>query len=129
MGAHQKSSASFSGFTYYDMTASGGGEDTLLAVLQNEGPVSIALNANTWHQYSGGIMGAGSCEGGGINHAVLAVGYGTASGQNYFIIRNSWGTGWGEDGYIRLAFGEGACAIETCFSTVPTGVAPAPPAP
>merc|ERR1712150_110369 len=50
-------------------------------------------------------------------------------GKGYYIIRNSWGTGWGEDGYVRLAFGESACSIEYCFSAVPTGIAPPPPSP
>ena len=62
-------------------------------------------------------------------HAVLIVGYGVENGQGYYIIRNSWGSRWGESGYIRMAYGEGACAVTTCFSVLPLGVEPAPPAP
>lgn len=89
--SHPKSAAKFSGFTYLDTTKSGGGESVLLAALQNEQPISIVVNANTWHQYSGGIMPASSCQSGGINHAVLAVGYGVEGGKKYYVIRNSWG--------------------------------------
>lgn len=43
----------------------------------------------------------GEC-GKNINHAVVVVGYGTENGMDYWLVRNSWGTGWGEDGYIKI---------------------------
>lgn len=49
-----------------------------------------------------------------LDHAVMAVGYGSENGLDYFIIRNSWSTSWGEDGYIRLAAdrdGPGVCGV------------------
>lgn len=48
------------------------------------------------------------------NHAVMAVGFGVdEQGQDYYLVRNSWGTGWGEEGYIKVAVvpGEGICGI------------------
>jgi len=63
-------------------------------------PVSVTVNAGQLQFASNGVV-TGSCSG-QINHAVIAVGYGT-DGLDYFKIRNSWGTSWGESGYIRLA--------------------------
>jgi len=72
----------------------------LQAALQN-GPVSIAVEADqsAWQSYRSGIMDKESC-GVNLDHGVLAVGY--DSGAGYWIVKNSWGTVWGEAGYIRL---------------------------
>jgi C1A family cysteine protease len=65
-----------------------------------QSPVSVTVNAGQLQFAANGVV-TGSCSG-QINHAVIAVGYGT-DGLDYFKIRNSWGTSWGEQGYVRLA--------------------------
>merc|ERR1712232_1337529 len=63
-------------------------------------PVSVTVNAGQLQLYGNGVV-TGNCQG-QINHAVIAVGYGS-DGLDYFKIRNSWGSSWGEEGYVRLA--------------------------
>lgn len=65
-------------------------------------PVSIGVDASAWSSYGGSVF-TGSC-GTSINHAVLGVGYGTSGGVDYWKIKNSWATSWGESGYIRLQY-------------------------
>jgi len=76
-------------------------------------PVSVTVNAGQMQFASNGVV-TGQCRG-QINHAVIAVGYGT-DGLDYFKIRNSWGSNWGEAGYIRLAQNGGsegtACLLQ-----------------
>ena len=75
--------------------------------LLNEGPLSIAVAAEPWMGYEGGILSnnASNPTTWEIDHAVQLVGYGhdPALDMNYWIVKNSWGTQWGEDGFIRLA--------------------------
>jgi aminopeptidase C len=57
-----------------------------------------------------------------LNHGVTAVGYGTDNGENYYIVKNSWGASWGQKGYIWMAKtgdGAGECGIQSCAS-IPT---------
>lgn len=80
-----------------------------------QGPVSVSVAAynDVWKNYKSGIITEG-CEG-KLDHAVVAVGWGNMFGIDYWILRNSWGTSWGENGYIRVAdFGEngpGLCGV------------------
>jgi len=77
-------------------------------------PVSIAIEADqgSFQGYSGGILNSADC-GTQLDHGVLIVGFGTEGDQAYWIVKNSWGAGWGESGYIRIAdvAGEGICGI------------------
>lgn len=65
-------------------------------------PVSVAIDAGgmAFQTYKSGVF-TGTC-GTSLNHGVLAAGYGTQDGKNYWRVKNSWGTGWGENGYILL---------------------------
>ena len=68
------------------------------------GPIAVSVAAgDPFVYYGGGILDSYDDCGWEINHAVTAEGYGVADdGTGYWLIRNSWGTGWGESGYIRL---------------------------
>lgn len=81
------------------------GESNMGSYVQKTGPLSVCVDASKWNSYNGGIMT--SC-GTRINHCVQAVGVDTSS---YWKVRNSWGTSWGESGYIRLAYGKNTCGI------------------
>lgn len=82
------------------------GESQMASYVQSTGPLSVCVDASTWNAYNGGVM---SVCGKSVNHCVQAVGVDVASG--YWKVRNSWGTGWGESGFIRLAYGSNTCAI------------------
>ena len=74
---------------------------TLLKAITQQ-PVSVAIAANAIMFYSSGVFASTTC-GTSLNHGVAAVGYGTDAGQNFYLVRNSWGTSWGEAGYIRMS--------------------------
>jgi len=86
-------------------------ESQMLAWLTKNGPISIGVNAagSTWQTYKSGIVS--NCKVSQPDHGVLIVGYGTGP-KPYWIVKNSWNTKWGEDGYIRLAYGSNQCNIK-----------------
>lgn len=85
-------------------------EDALAAAVANQ-PVSVAVDAHNFQFYKSGVMTGDSC-GTSLNHAVTAVGYGTAEdGSQYWLLKNQWGQNWGEGGYMRLERGTGACGV------------------
>lgn len=67
-------------------------------------PVSVAIEADTryFQSYSGGILTSSSC-GTNLDHGVLIVGYGTENDIDYYLVKNSWGTSWGDNGYVKIA--------------------------
>jgi len=85
--------------TYNDVTSDSCSQ--LMAAVA-KGPVSVAIEADqsTFQHYSSGILSS-SC-GTNLDHGVLVVGYGEDSGNAYWKVKNSWGTTWGDEGYIRM---------------------------
>jgi len=78
--------------------------DALATALATVGPVAVSVAASQFGLYGGGVFnGCTGQTGAEINHAVQAVGYGTDGTEDYWLIRNSWGTSWGESGYIKLS--------------------------
>jgi len=89
-------------------------EDALLDAVATQGVISIAVNAaHHWQLYSGGILDVSFlCNPDQLDHGVAVVGYGTED-KDYWIVRNSWGPSWGEEGYIRLVRGKNMCGVAT----------------
>jgi hypothetical protein len=90
-----------------------GDENALLNQLQQTGPLAVAIDASpAFIYYTGGVFD-GPCND-AINHAVLLVGAGTdqSTGQAYWLVKNQWGSWWGENGYARIARNAGnMCSI------------------
>jgi len=80
------------------------------------GPVSVCVDASSWQDYQGGVLT--SC-GEDVDHCVQLTGY-NSYGQSgaYWIVRNSWGEDWGENGYIWVAIGQNLCEIGSYATTV-----------
>jgi cathepsin L len=78
--------------------------EAVMDFVANQGPLAVAVAASDWGWYSGGVFDGCSYDDNiALNHAVVLVGYGTDETEgDYWIVRNSWGPGWGENGHIRL---------------------------
>jgi C1A family cysteine protease len=104
-------------------------ETTMATALGHQGPIAIAVDATSWQTYNGGIMT--NCESSQIDHGVLLVGFESSGSTPYWIVKNSWGSSWGEQGYIRVSFGTNQCLINSypTSSIVNGSIPPTPPGP
>mmetsp|Transcript_1478 Transcript_1478/g.1620 ORF Transcript_1478/g.1620 Transcript_1478/m.1620 type:complete len:322 (-) Transcript_1478:33-998(-) len=87
------------------------GEKGILSKIQNDGPVSVSVDASTWHSYTGGILSSCTMN---TNHAVVVVAFEPATHDEpaAWRIRNSWGSSYGEQGHIRVQAFKNTCNIE-----------------
>ncbi|KAM6544355.1 hypothetical protein CsatB_008802 [Cannabis sativa] len=99
-------------------------EEQIAANLVKNGPLSIGINAVFMQTYIGGVSCPYIC-GRHLDHGVLLVGYGAAGysqirfkNKPYWIIKNSWGQNWGEDGYYKICRGHNVCGVDSMVSTV-----------
>jgi len=109
------SGASVTGYT--DLPS--GSESALQTAVAMNGTISVAIDAsaNQFQLYKSGIYMTSTCSTTNLDHAVLVVGYGTFNGQDYWLVKNSWGTSWGLSGYFWMARNKNnMCGIATAAS-------------
>ncbi|XP_019153149.1 PREDICTED: cysteine proteinase 15A-like [Ipomoea nil] len=100
-------------------------EDQIAANLVKHGPLSVGINAVFMQTYIGGVSCPYICSKRNLDHGVLLVGYGAAGyapirfkDKPYWIVKNSWGENWGEEGYYKICRGNNICGIDSMVSTV-----------
>merc|ERR1711934_1269948 len=94
---------------YHDVSRNNAGA---LRAAIDKSPVSIAIEADkrVFQLYKSGVLSGSSC-GTNLDHGVVAVGFGNQGGENYAIVKNSWGGSWGDHGYVMIATDNDTCGI------------------
>merc|ERR1712072_180556 len=110
--------AQVSGYTYAVKPCTSGAcanqDLTGFAAALEKTPLSICVNAGVWNDYTGGVLTSAACGSMGADsqdHCVMAVGFNSTAPTPYWIVRNSWATTWGEQGYIYLEMAKNTCGL------------------
>ena len=98
--------ASITGYAQVSLSAS---EESGMRRAVLSSPYTVAINADSMETYISGVDCPEKCTD-DVDHAVMLVGYGTQK-KNYWLIRNTWGSDWGEEGYYRLCSGKNKCGV------------------
>jgi len=88
-----------------------GSEQQAQSYLTSNGPLSVCVDAESWQYYNGGIITTSDDCGTSLDHCVMITGYGTQDGVSYWWVRNSWGTDWGQSGYLQVQSMQDVCGI------------------
>ncbi|XP_020008194.2 cathepsin O isoform X1 [Castor canadensis] len=105
---------SIKGYSAHDFSDQ---EDEMAKALLTFGPLVVIVDAVSWQDYLGGII-QHHCSRGEPNHAVLITGFDKTGSTPYWIVRNSWGSSWGVNGYAHVKMGANMCGIADSVSAV-----------
>lgn len=89
----------------------GSDEAEMAQALMKYGPLAIGINAGPMQMYMGGIADPMFCNPAALDHGVAIVAFGKEGSKDFWVIRNSWGSFWGESGYYRIIRGKGKCGL------------------
>ncbi|XP_005401004.1 PREDICTED: cathepsin O isoform X2 [Chinchilla lanigera] len=92
-------------------------EDAMAQALLLSGPLVVIVDAVSWQDYLGGVI-QHHCSSGKANHAVLVTGFDQTGSTPYWIVRNSWGSSWGAEGYAYVKMRNNTCGIADSVSAV-----------
>lgn len=91
----------------------------MLEIIANYGPIAVAVNAMPWQHFDSGII-QNNCDGSAdnLNHAALIVGFDRSGPVPHYIVENSWGSDFGEKGFVRISYGNNTCGIASQIALV-----------